>query len=1041
MSSLGQAVGALIGGTIGFIIGGPTVAWQGAQLGMSIGGYLDPPKGPSVKGPRLTDLSSQSGAYGTSIPRIYGRMATHGNVFWLENNKLKEVVTKTKQKSGGKGGGGSTTSLTTYSYFATFAVGLCEGPIAGIRRIWVGSKLFYDAGSDDLATILQSNRNSVNFTLYTGTNTQVANYRIQAEHGANTPAYRGLAYIVFYDFALKEYGNSMMGVQVKAEVLTSVSNTWTTVPVFTIPPEVHPDFLDNLTYIWASWCNDKVVYTVRDNFTRTYQLKINKYENAILTKSLIISNPFGVQGEACQINQSDRFAFVFWIGYSDTIKLIEADGSISTFKVWYNSADGYTDRLSAGVVDDYLYILGSWDKFYLYKEGVLLTQITVPFPVFRAGYSDQYFFITPNTEGTKNTLEFMVINRSDYSTRYFNFPMQPTQIKWYHYPLVYGLKGDHAIIWSWSQLLEYKEGTLTLLSNNSFSNPNQVDQPNYFYMPSDMAYLTLNYSTQNTYDASYKLQNVNTIPLSNIVTSECLKSKTLTSGEEPLQGAYPFDVYQQGYKIKFKPRGGSSVVTVSEEELAAVSSGKDIIKLTESIEMNIQLPKSVSIKYFDIDREYDQNEQIAERINSSSINKLTLEMPLVLNATRATQMAEILLYLYWMEKSEFSFTLPPSYSYLEPTDIITLSTSLGNIEVRLTELNYNNDTVIECKAKKNKSSVYSSIASGELGTSTGVTMDILSSMQAVIMDISCITSSNNSLTYVVAAGGASGWRGGVLYRSKDGGQSWETVQGFNVSNNFGIANNIISGGNSTYIDYSSKLIYSPICYADTLSSITKDQMLNGGNVFAYGINGRWEIIQAATCVLQVDGTYYLSDLLRGRAGTEHNTSNHQIGDYIVELDSSVMLCGIESSNIGSTGIIYRAVSIGTNITEVSDILFTYTGMNLECLAPVYLNGNRHPSTNDWTLTWIRRTRVSGEWRDYIDAPISETSEAYDVEIYTNSGYTILKRTISVTSASATYTSAQQVTDFGSNQNTLYVKVYQKSSYVGAGIPLIGSITR
>jgi hypothetical protein len=52
-----------------------------------------------------------------------------------KNNRLKETVTK--KKSGGKGGGSKTTTRT-YTYSATFAVGLCQGPIVGVRASgWV----------------------------------------------------------------------------------------------------------------------------------------------------------------------------------------------------------------------------------------------------------------------------------------------------------------------------------------------------------------------------------------------------------------------------------------------------------------------------------------------------------------------------------------------------------------------------------------------------------------------------------------------------------------------------------------------------------------------------------------------------------------------------------------------------------------------------------------------------------------------------------------------------------------------------------------
>ena len=63
----------------------------------------------------------------------------------------------------------------------------------------------------------------------------------------------------------------------------------------------------------------------------------------------------------------------------------------------------------------------------------------------------------------------------------------------------------------------------------------------------------------------------------------------------------------------------------------------------------------------------------------------------------------------------------------------------------------------------------------------------------------------------------------------------------------------------------------------------------------------------------------------------------------------------------------------------------------------------------------------------------------DVEVW-NSTYTTMKRTFSsLTSAHADYTSAQQVTDFGVVQTEIFVKVYQLSTNVGRGYPLIGTI--
>ena len=56
--------------------------------------------------------------------------------------QLEEVVATdtTAVRRQGRCVGGPTTTTTTYSYFANFAVGLCEGPIGRVGRIWADGK-------------------------------------------------------------------------------------------------------------------------------------------------------------------------------------------------------------------------------------------------------------------------------------------------------------------------------------------------------------------------------------------------------------------------------------------------------------------------------------------------------------------------------------------------------------------------------------------------------------------------------------------------------------------------------------------------------------------------------------------------------------------------------------------------------------------------------------------------------------------------------------------------------------------------------------
>jgi hypothetical protein len=80
---------------------------------------------------------------------------------------------------------------------------------------------------------------------------------------------------------------------------------------------------------------------------------------------------------------------------------------------------------------------------------------------------------------------------------------------------------------------------------------------------------------------------------------------------------------------------------------------------------------------------------------------------------------------------------------------------------------------------------------------------------------------------------------------------------------------------------------------------------------------------------------------------------------------------------------------------------------------------------------VRRTRVNGGWADGTgDVPLGEAAEAYEVDVM--DGSTVV-RTIATTTPTATYTAAEQTTDFGAPQASVTIRVHQVSAVVGRGI--------
>ena len=71
---------------------------------------------------------------------------------------------------------------------------------------------------------------------------------------------------------------------------------------------------------------------------------------------------------------------------------------------------------------------------------------------------------------------------------------------------------------------------------------------------------------------------------------------SIRSAIEPLQAAWPFDVIQHGYGIKFKLRGSSSVATIPATDLDARSVGTESgVSITNSWEMDLVLPRRVTL--------------------------------------------------------------------------------------------------------------------------------------------------------------------------------------------------------------------------------------------------------------------------------------------------------------------------------------------------------------------------------------------------------------------------------------------------------------
>lgn len=177
LSVVGSVVAGPIGGAIGAVIG--------QQIDREV---LFKPKG--RQGPRMGELAVQTSSYGSAIPKLFGTMRVAGTVIWAT-----ELI-EHRSRSGGKG----RPTTTTYSYSANFAVALSGRQILQVRRIWADGKLLRGAAGDFKTETM--------FRLHRGDEGQAVDPLIASAEGIGAaPAYRGIAYAVFENFQLGDYGN------------------------------------------------------------------------------------------------------------------------------------------------------------------------------------------------------------------------------------------------------------------------------------------------------------------------------------------------------------------------------------------------------------------------------------------------------------------------------------------------------------------------------------------------------------------------------------------------------------------------------------------------------------------------------------------------------------------------------------------------------------------------------------------------------------------------------------------------------------------
>lgn len=1064
----------LVLGVAGTAIGGPL----GGVVGSAIGGLLFPGELPDVEGPRLDDLRVQSSAYGQPIRRVFGTVRVPGNVIW--STDIQE--TQHEEEVGGKGAPSQT--YRSYTYSVSCAVAVCRGEITGIRRIWAGPKLIYDF-RDTVAgpALYQSVKRAASLTIYPGSETQEVDPLISADQGAvNTPAFRGLAYVVFENLQLEEFGNvipnftfevvregSTTGVRKLHLVEPTEGVTWDEP---TVPP-------------FITGINNGVVRVVDQESTLNGQVQLYNLQGEFLGEDsesplaeiniertstqhpsgLLKGGPLsmliiGMKREAFvttdgEIGDTREYLPINATGVQDAstrspdlvdpIRSTAAGEFIEGYAPCADYRHAILFTAPTNNADPDKWYLVQWDgsEVELVDSGTITGGSSTELRGVGNAIPDSSFGATSLMlesdlahvwvhSSSSDSVSLWEIDDSGVLSRTFNDTnisaggSEPGSV-WADSGIFFLAAGDHIAIYTRQNVLTNGTTTAQAIVEELLGESLKLGTSDYD--ASALAAITVR---------GYQLDR----PLS------------IRASLEPLGRVFFFDLVESDYQIQAVVRGGASAVTIPAADLAAHEEGGSSptpVQVTRT--HDLELPRRVTLKYHSPALDLQPNVQYAGRIATNTDQRANFDTTIVLSDDEAAEVTDSILRQKWLEREELEFELSIEYLDLDVGDVVTIVTDRATYVVRITSVRYDLPGKQSYRGVPERSATWTSTNVGGTPTFEAAVVEQIGPTNLKLIDGPLLRATDDDYGFYAAAGGfISGWQGATLHKSSAGIDYTQIATLLNEAT-IGFATAALGDGPTEVIDTTNTLNVK-LVNDKTLSSATEQQVRNGErNNAVLRAGSRWEVIGFIDASLESDGSYTLSNLIRGRKGTEDLTDDHVARDAFILLSGSTIYAIDSTASEDGVERFYKGVTNGNELPMAHPQAFTTNAERLMPLPPevkLSLNTNAvpliHPTNENIQFFFVRRSRLPWQWHTSMNAPDDEPApiDASDFEVDVIDGSGNVVRTIpsggSTINASGDtfrviYTRTDQVSDFGSPQTSVRFKIYQLSSRVGRGNPL------
>lgn len=234
---------------------------------------------------KISNFTVNTAEYGAPVMELLGTTRISGNVIYYDDFTAHEHRETQRTGKGGK----STSTNITYTYTVAVILGLCEGPVSGIGKVWKDKEIY--TYPDD----------NIQLTLFTGTQSQQPWSYVVGKHPEKALAYEGLAYMAGVIDLGDSAGMPSYNFEVKGQLLSTGDGI-----------DVNP--MDYIKYVLGKVGQSNATIYGEENF-----------RNYCAEADLLISTPAdatGAQEAQKIINEIAQLcgAYVFWS--NDSYKIV-----------------------------------------------------------------------------------------------------------------------------------------------------------------------------------------------------------------------------------------------------------------------------------------------------------------------------------------------------------------------------------------------------------------------------------------------------------------------------------------------------------------------------------------------------------------------------------------------------------------------------------------------------------------------------------------------------------------------------------------------